>query len=53
MHRSVATLTESKSRHRCSLSMLNSPGVIGGSGDWQGGGELLPLELRGPEEVTP
>lgn len=26
--------------------MLNSPGVIGGSGDRQVGGEMLPLDLR-------
>lgn len=40
------TLTESRSRQRSWLSMLNSPGVIGGSGDRQLGGEMLPLDLQ-------
>ncbi len=39
-------LTASMSKHRCSLSMSNSPGVIGGSGDWQEGGVVLALELE-------
>lgn len=42
----IGTLTESRSRHRSWLSMLNSPGVIGGSGDRQVGGEMLPLDLQ-------
>lgn len=39
-------LTVSRSKHRCSLSMLNSPGVIGGSGDRQDSGVLLASGLR-------
>lgn len=34
------------SKHRCSLSMSNSPGVIGGSGDWHDRGVVLALELK-------
>lgn len=39
-------LTVSMSKHSCSLSMSNSPGVIGGSGDWHDRGVVLALELK-------
>lgn len=39
-------LTVSMSKHRCSLSMSNSPGVIGGSGDGQERGVVLASDLE-------
>lgn len=39
-------LTVSMSKHRFSLSMSNSPGVIGGSGDGQEWGVLLAVDLE-------
>lgn len=38
-------LTVSMSKHRCSLSMSNSPGVMGGSGDGQERGVELASDL--------